>query len=78
MIGYLQRGHDTGILIPSQQWVLAILSFRLFYVSPTFQIILVGHNSRKLASNGAIHALHDVKICWEENIEVALVNLEMV
>lgn len=67
--------HDTGILIPSQQRVLTTLRLRLFHIRPSLQELLVAQNSGELAGDGLIYLLHDLEVGWEEDVEVALVNL---
>lgn len=71
----LRSHHDARILVVGQQRVLAAPRLRVLDVGPAAQKIAVGHDARELAGDGAVHGLCDGKVCGEENVKVALVNL---
>lgn len=69
------RHHDTGILIPAQQRILAVLRLAILHVCPAAHEVLVRPDAAQLARDGPIDSLHGHKVRWEHDIEVALVNL---
>lgn len=70
--------HDTCILVPAHQRVVTVLRTRLCNIRSARHEILVCVCARKLACDGCVHGLHDLEVGGEEDIEVALVNLELV
>lgn len=71
----LHSDHDAGVLVPTYQRVVAVLRARLRDVGPARHEVLVGIRARKLARDGCIHGLHNLKVGGEQNVEVALVDL---
>ena len=75
---FLHCRENTSILIPAQQWILPVLRLRLFYVRPALEELLVREDTGQLAGYGTVYELHDVEICREEDVEVALMDLLLV
>lgn len=73
---YLHSHQHASILIPAQQRILSIPRIRIFNVSPAVHELLVARDLRQLPSNSTIHILDDIEVCREEDIEVALVDLQ--
>lgn len=73
---YLHSHQHASILIPAQQRILSIPRLRILNVSPTVHELLVARDLRQLPSNSTIHILDDIEIRREEDIEVALVDLQ--
>lgn len=71
----LHRRKNTSILIPAQQRILSVFRLRLFYICPAPEKLLVREDAGELAGYGAVHEFHDVEICREEDVEVALMDL---
>lgn len=71
----LDGSHDRRIFIPRQQWILAILTLRLFNIRPAHQELLVSQDLCQLPCDSLVDLLHDLEVGWEENIEVALMDL---
>ncbi len=69
------RNHDRGILIPAQHRILSTLRRAILHISPALQKLLVQHHPRQFARDGAVDIFDDGEVCWEENVEVALLNL---
>lgn len=71
----LHRHHDTSVLVPGQERVLAVPRLRVFDVRPATHEVFVAHDLGQFASDGAVEVLDDVEIRGEEDIEVALLDL---
>ena len=71
----LHRNHETSILIPVQQRILPALGLRVLNIRPAIHETLVGEDAGEFASDGAVHVLHYFKVCREEDVEVALLDL---
>jgi len=66
------------VLVPRQQWVLATPRLGVLNVCPSFHEVLVTRHERQFTSNGPVNVLNHIKVGWEENIKVALVDLSVV
>lgn len=73
----LYSDHDTSIRIPAQQRVLAIARSRVLYICPSPKVFLVRHCARQFARHGSVHVLHGLKVCREEDVKIALMDLCM-
>lgn len=73
---YLHSHQHASILIPAQQRILSIPRLRILNVSPTVHELLVACDLRQLPGNSTIHILDDIEVRREEDIEVALVDLQ--
>lgn len=73
---YLHSHQHASILIPAEQRILSIPRLRILNVSPTVHELLVARDLRQLPGNSTIHILDDIEVRREENIEVALVDLQ--
>lgn len=71
----LHRDHKTSILIPVQQRILPAPRRRVLDVRPAIHEGLVVEHAGELARDGAVHVLHDLEVCGEEDVEVALLDL---
>ena len=70
------RDEDAGVAVVRQQGVLPAARLRVLDVGPALHEVAVGHDARQLARHGAVEGLGDAKVRGEEDVEVALVNLE--
>jgi hypothetical protein len=73
--GYLYSNHDTCVLVPAQQRIVAILCARLGNVCSACHKVLVQICACKTASYCSVHWFHDFKVSRKQNVEVALVDL---
>jgi hypothetical protein len=73
---YLQSDHDTGVFIPAQEWIVSVLCTRLCDIRPAGHEILVQVCAREATRYSGVHRFHDFKVGGEENVEVALMDLE--
>lgn len=73
--GYLHRHQHAGILIPGQQRILPIPRLSILDIRPAVHKVLMAHDLCQLPRHGTIDVLNDVEVGWEEDIEVALLNL---
>ena len=67
--------HHAGVLIPAQQWVIPTHRLRILHIRPSPEEVLMRHNFRESAGNGAVDVLHDAKVGGKEDVKVALMNL---
>ena len=74
----LHSNHDTRILVPSHQRIIAVPRARLCDVRPACHEVLVCVCAREFARDGCVHGLHDLEVGGEEDVEVALVDLKPV
>ena len=72
----LHSDHDTRIFIPAHQRVVTVLGARLCDIRPACHEILMRVCARKFACDGGVHGLHDLEVGGEEDVEVALVDLQ--
>lgn len=72
----LDGNKNTSILVVGQQGILAAPRLRVLHVCPATHEIAVGHDARELARDGAVHGLGDAKVGGEQDVKVALVNLQ--
>jgi hypothetical protein len=73
---YLQSDHDTGVLIPAQKRIIPILRTGLCDIRPAGHEILVQICAREATRYSCVHRLHDFKVGGEENVKIALVDLQ--
>ena len=73
----LYSDEHAGVAVVRQQRVLAAPSLRVLDVGPAAHEVAVGHDAGELAGDGAVHGLGDVEVSREEDIEVALVDLDI-
>lgn len=78
MLEALHGDHDTCVLVPTQERVIAVLCGRLRNVCSASHEFLVKIGAREPSCNGCIHWFHDFKVGREKNIKIALVNLDIV
>lgn len=71
----LDGHHELGILIPTQQRVVAVCTLSRLDIGPSPHELFMGHDTGEAASDGTIDALHDREVCREEDVKVSLVNL---
>ena len=71
----IDRYHDTRILIPAQQWVVSVLGLRLLDVGSAVHEVFVRVRACELSCNACVHFFYDIEVGWEEDVEVALVDL---
>lgn len=74
----LHSHKNTGVAIVGYQGVLAASSLGVFNIRPLAHEITMRHDTGQLACDGTVNSFCDLKICGEQNIEVALVNLRLV
>ena len=60
---------------PAQHRVLSTLRCTIIDIRPSLQKLLMQHHPRQLASDGAVDVFDDGEICWEEDVEIALLDL---
>lgn len=68
--------HDTGVLVPAQQRVVPILRTCFRKVCTAVHELLMQICSCKAPSYSHVHFLHDFEVGGEEDIKVALVDLQ--
>jgi hypothetical protein len=73
---YLQSDHDTGVLIPAQERIIPIFRTCLCDIRPASQEILVQVCAREATCYSCVHRFHDFKVGGEENVKIALVDLQ--
>jgi len=74
---YQNQNHETqnkGIS-PAQHRILPTLRRTILHVRPPLQKILMQHHARQFASDGAIDVFDYGKVCGEEDVEIALLDL---
>lgn len=67
--------HNARIFVPAQHRVLPVPRLRVLQDRTHFQKLLLRHDPRLLARDGAVDVLHDLEVGGEQDIEVALVDL---
>jgi hypothetical protein len=72
----LYSSQNFGILVPRQQRILSTPRLRITNISPSFHEFLVAADEGQFTGNGAVQVLDDVEVCREEDVEVALVDLQ--
>jgi hypothetical protein len=72
---YLHSNHDACVLVPAQQWIVAILCARFGNVCSACHKVLVQICACKATSYRSVHWLHNLKVSGEQNVEVTLVDL---
>jgi hypothetical protein len=73
----LYSNHDRCVLVPAQERILSIPRLCVLNIGPTFEKVLMRHDTSELSSDGTIDCFIDRKVCGEEDIEEALVDLEI-
>lgn len=74
----LHSDHKAGIFIPVQQRALSRFGLRILDIRPAIHEPLMRHDLCELAGDGAVHVFHDLEVGWEEDVEVALLDLQYV
>ena len=72
----LRGYHDRRILIPAKHGILPTFRHTILHVRPSLQELLMQHHSSELTGDSAVDVFDDMKIRGEEDVEVALLNLE--
>jgi hypothetical protein len=72
---YLHGDHDTCILVPAQQRIVAILRARLCNIRSACHEILMQICAREATGDCSVHGLHDIEVSGEEDVEVTLMDL---
>lgn len=67
--------HYARVLIPPEHRILSIARLRILDIGPAPQEILMAHHACQLACDGAVDVFDDAEIGWEEDVEVALLDL---
>jgi hypothetical protein len=72
---HLHSDHDTRVFIPRQQRIVTILGARFGNICSTCHKVLMQICARKAACNRRVHWFHNFKVGWEQDVEIALVDL---
>jgi hypothetical protein len=72
---HLHSDHDTRVFIPCQQRIVTILGARFGNICSTCHKILMQICACKATCNRRVHWFHNFKVGWEQDVEIALVDL---
>jgi hypothetical protein len=73
----LHSDHDTGVLIPSQQRIIAVLRARFSNICSACHEILMQVRACKATRYSCVHRFHDFEVGREQDVEIALVDLSL-
>ena len=74
----LHGNHDACVLVPAQQWIISVFCSRFRNVCSTGHEVFVKVCACEAPGYSGIHGFHDSKVSREEDIKVALVDLNRV
>jgi hypothetical protein len=73
----LYSNHDGSVLVPAQERILPIPRLCILNVGPTFEKVLMRHDTSELSGDSAVDCFIHRKVRGEQNIEEALVDLQL-